>query len=887
MIGKTLGHYQIVEKLGAGGMGEVYKGRDARLDRVVALKILRPDASRGADLRQRFEREARAIAALNHPHICTLFDVGREGDTDFLVMEYCEGETLAQRLSKGPLPLEQALRYGTEIADALDKAHRAGIVHRDLKPGNIMITRSGVKLLDFGVAKLRPASAVATELPTRATAAEPLTAAGTILGTLHYMAPEQLEGKEADARSDLFSLGAVLYEMLAGKRAFEGASQASIISAVISAQPRPLSTLQPMAPPALDRLVRTCLAKDPDERWQSAHDVAAELRWIASAGGVPGEQVEKMPPRRTLFWLGWGLAALFGLIGLLLALRGPQTKAREDALAVRSVIMPAAGSTVRVFGTEVGLALSPDGRNLVYVGSSPDGKNRLWLRPLDSLTAQPLAGTEGAYWPFWSPDGTQIGFFADSKVKAIHTAGGPTRALSDTGQWPLGGSWGPDGVIFFSRTWTGPLFRTSGTGGGPITPATTLDAKAGEVWHNMPSLLPGGRGLLYQAATNTRTLGIYATTLDDRPSRLVLRDATVASAAAGYLVFDRGAALFAQKFDAASLTLTGQPVLIARDVIKNTGVTAFTLTQFSVAGERAIAYVEFGAELDFRLQRFDRDGKLIESLPSPPLSSNFVLSPAGQEVALDTYEPDTNAREVQVLNLAHGTLNRLPVVSGRQASDPVWSRDGKRLLFCLLSDSGSELVERTIGADAGSVILESGHLIYPRDWSRDGRIVLYDSYETGVSNIWVLPLSADRKPAAFRRSPANEVGAQFSPDDRWVAFTSNTSGRDEVYVAPFGSPGSTQIVSSAGGRAARWRRDGKEIFYLSLADELMAVEVRAAGDSLNLGTPRRLFQAHPIWQGWSSYVVSPDGQSFLINSFPEETPARIVLIQDWTALLPR
>jgi len=887
MIGKTLGHYQITEKLGAGGMGEVYKGRDTRLDRIVALKILSPGASPGADLRQRFEREARAVAALNHPHICTLFDVGRDGDTDFLVMEYCEGETLAQRLSKGPLPLEQALRHGTEIADALDKAHRAGIVHRDLKPGNIMITRSGVKLLDFGLAKLRPLSAATGELLTKATATEPLTAAGTILGTLHYMAPEQLEGKDADARSDLFAFGAVLYEMLTGKRAFEGTSQASVITAIMSAQPSSISAVQPMTPPALDRLVRTCLEKDADERWQSAHDVAAELRWIATAGRAPGEELKTPPPGRTLLWLGWGLAALFGLLGLLLAFRSTQTKPREDALAVRSVIMPAAGSSINVFMPQVGLALSPDGNNLAYVGSSPDGKSQLWLRPLDSLTARPLEGTEGASWPFWSPDGTQIGFFADSKLKIIHAAGGSTRMLTDTGQFPQGGSWGPDGAIVFNREWTGPLFRVSRAGGGSITPATKLDTSAKELSHCYPFLLPGGRAMLYQAMTYTRILGIYATSLDDRPGRLLLPDATVAAAAAGHLVFDRGAALFAQKFDADSLTLTGQPIQIARDVIRTAGSTYFTMTLFSVAGDRALVYVEFGGELGFRLQRFDRAGKLIDSFPSPVLFSNFVLSPDGLEVAFDEYDPGTNAREIQVLNLGHGTRNRLPVASGRQASDPVWSRDGTRLLFCLLSDSGSELVERTIGADAGSVILKSDHLIYPRDWSRDGRIVLYDSYETGMSNIWVLPLFADRKPVPFRRSPASEMGAQFSPDDRFVAFTSNTSGRDEVYVAPFGSSGSTQIVSSAGGRAARWRRDGKELFYLSIADELMAVDVRSAGDGLEFSTPRRLFQAHPMWQGWSPYVVSPDGQTFRIYSLPEETPARIVLIQNWTALLPR
>jgi len=457
-IGQTVSHYTIVEKLGTGGMGEVYKARDTRLDRTVALKVLKSAAAPSAELRLRFERESRAIAALNHPHICTLFDVGREGDTDFLVMECCEGETLAQRLVKGPLPLEQVLRYGTEIAAALDKAHRAGIVHRDLKPGNIMITRGGVKLLDFGLAKLRPAAAATGELLTRATATEPLTAAGTILGTLHYMAPEQLEGKEADACADIFALGSVLYEMVTGRKAFEGSSAASVISAVMSAAPKAIASLQPLTPPALEQVVSACLAKDPEERWQSVADVARQLRWIALGRAETKPQTEGVQGRRPAATLFWATAAaiLTFLIGAGLSYLLMKSPPRAMEVSRFKLALPADALLAKpsdlIFGTDrTSLTISADGRRIAYVAMN-NGIRRLYVRQLDELNFRPLPGTEGASDPFFKPDGEWLGFYSLGKLKKVAFGGGSVKDICEPDFTFLGGSWHRDGWILYSTS---------------------------------------------------------------------------------------------------------------------------------------------------------------------------------------------------------------------------------------------------------------------------------------------------------------------------------------------------------------------------------------------------------------------------------------------------
>ncbi|HSS45480.1 MAG TPA: protein kinase, partial [Thermoanaerobaculia bacterium] len=550
--GTRLGPYEITGALGAGGMGEVYRARDTRLERTVAVKVLPSHLSASPEVRQRFEREAKTISQLSHPHICALYDVGREGDTEYLVMELLEGETLSERLAKGPLPLEQTLRYGIETADALDKAHRQGIVHRDLKPGNVMLTKSGVKLLDFGLAKAMAPPAPRgslTALPTQ----QGLTQEGTILGTFQYMAPEQLEGKETDTRSDIFAFGAVLYEMATGRKAFSGSSQASLITAIMSSEPASISSVQPMTPPALDRVVKTCLAKDPDDRWQTAHDVMLQLKWIAEGGsqaGVPGPIVARRKSRERL---AWGMAAVAFLMALAAVSAFLYLQDRREAprMVRSSILLP---EKLRFDLGTVPVAVSPDGRRIAFAASDAEGKKLLWVRSLDALSAQPLAGTDGACCPFWSPDGRFLGFFASGKLKKVEASGGPAQTLCDAPN-NRGGTWNRAGEIAFAPAARDPIQRVPSSGGA-ATPATKLDSSRGEISHRWPFFLPDGRHFLYFAmgafyGPKAVSNGIYVGSLDSQERRLLLRaDSNVAYAPPGYLLFLRERTLMAQPFNA-------------------------------------------------------------------------------------------------------------------------------------------------------------------------------------------------------------------------------------------------------------------------------------------------------------------------------------------------
>src|SRR5215467_8387008 len=447
-LGTKLGPYEITAALGAGGMGEVYRARDKRLERTVAVKVLPAEVSANAERKQRFEREARTISALNHPNICALYDVGSQDGIEYLVLEFVEGETLEKRLEKGPLPTEVLLRHGMEIADALEKAHRSGVIHRDLKPANIMLTKSGAKLLDFGLAKWTAGASEEETLKTLTTGGAKLTERGTILGTFQYMAPEQLEGKEADARTDLFAFGEVLYEMAAGRPAFAGKTKASLIAAILSAEPAAISTLQPMTPPALERLVRGCLEKDPDERWQTAHDLKLQLRAIAEGEAQVGAPAPVAAQRKKREGVLAAVAAAAVIAAIFLGVMYWNRASGTERL-IRAYIRPAANSSFALFGNQSGFAVSPDGKRLAYVASAPDGKNSLWVRQVDSLQAQPLAATEGAGFPFWSPDSRFIGFFANGKLRKIEASGGPSLALCDV-NFGRGGSWGTSGEIVFS-----------------------------------------------------------------------------------------------------------------------------------------------------------------------------------------------------------------------------------------------------------------------------------------------------------------------------------------------------------------------------------------------------------------------------------------------------
>jgi serine/threonine protein kinase len=565
--GSRLGPYELVAPIGAGGMGEVWRGRDTRLDRSVAVKILPASFAQDEQFRVRFEREAKTISSLNHPHICTLFDVGQEGDSQFLVMELLEGESLADRLQKGPLPLEQVVKFGAQVAEALDGAHKQGIVHRDLKPGNVMLTKTGAKLLDFGLA--RTGAGVAglsgsTELPTEV---KPLTTAGTVIGTFQYMAPEQLEGTEADARTDIFGLGALLYEMATGRRAFEGKSKTSLIAAILSTQPPPISSVQPVMPPALDHVVRRCLEKDPDDRWQSAHDVASELRWIADAGSQAGVPATVTLRRRSRERLAWGLVALLAAATTLLAIVGLRSSGTPVA-AFRATLEPPPGTSLIPFD-ELGLALSPEGRRLAFVALAGDGSKQIWIRDLSDMSATPVPETSGAWYPFWSPDGRFLAFFADGKLKKIDLRGGSPQVIADAPSG-RGGSWGPGDVILFAPNITTGIHSIPATGGTP-TPVTRFDSKQ-DTSHRWPRFLPDGRHFLFHlrvhVAGKPEVGRLMLGSLDSPEVTLLIDDATNAEyVKPGYLVFGRSGSLYAWRFDTGRRRLIGQPTPIVKEKV--------------------------------------------------------------------------------------------------------------------------------------------------------------------------------------------------------------------------------------------------------------------------------------------------------------------------------
>ena len=654
--GKRLGPYEIVAPLGAGGMGEVYKAKDTRLERTVAVKVLPSHMSASAEVRQRFEREAKTISQLSHSHICALYDVGREGEAEYLVMEYLEGETLTDRLARGALPTEQLLRYGVEIADALDKAHRQGIVHRDLKPGNVMITKSGVKLLDFGLAKaMAPAKApsMLTSLPTMA-GAQNLTEAGTILGTFQYMAPEQLEGKEADGRSDIFAFGAVLYEMATGRKAFEGKSQASLIAAILEHEPPSISSVQPLAPPALDRVVRKCLAKDPEERWQNAADLGSELKWIAEAGsqaGVPAKVVAKRKGRERVAWIGFGLAAAAAAV----LAYGYVRRAPATQHAIRSSILVPAKTSMGM------VAVSPDGTELAFCAFDTEGKSLLWLRAFDGTAARPVAGTEGALFPFWSPDSQSIGFFADKKLKRVEAAGGGSPIVVCDAPNATGGAWGRDGVILMGQG-AGPLLRVSAAGGTPA-PATRLDASRHETCHRYPAFLSDGRHFLYLALNlagapdSESGGGIWAAGLDDARVERVTGGYSNPVYASGYLLIAREGNLVAQSFDTRNLRLQGEP----RTVVQQVGLFGgfVNLGQFS-ASEGGVLVCAGNALVPSRLQWVDRAGRRLSSVGEPALFLRRVCRLASVAGRQEGGRRNLRAQHRPQRALDHGCRDRRP-----------------------------------------------------------------------------------------------------------------------------------------------------------------------------------------------------------------------------------
>ena len=778
--GTTLGPYEIQALLGAGGMGEVYKARDTRLDRTVAIKVLPEHVAADPDLKQRFEREAKTISSLNHPHICTLYDIGNQDGIDFLVMEYLEGDTLAQRLEKGALPLDQTLKIAIEIADALDKAHRQGITHRDLKPGNIMLTKAGAKLLDFGLAKLRDPKAAVISPSERETRRASLTGEGTILGTLQYMAPEQLEGKDADARTDIFAFGSIVYEMITGKEAFTGESQASLIAAILDSQPTPMSTLQPMSPPALDRVVRKCLGKDPEDRWQDVRDATDELKWIAEGGSQAGVAVPAGVPARGQSRLAWSVATVTTvLLAVALAVAYLNRAPAETATSRFSVLAEA--------GVVRSLALSPNGRQLAFT----DGR-QLWIRSLDSLESRALPGTEDAQAPFWSPDGRSIGFFTVTELKTIDLTGGAPQTVYG-GPVGVGGTWSQDDVIVLGQ-FGGELLRVPAAGGEP-TPVTTIDDTRQESAHLWPQFLPDGEHFLFFARGATGQEGIYVGSLESgvTPSLLLRTDRMARYAAPGYLLFGRGESLMAQPFDVDRLAVTGDPVRVVD------GVRSDPLVRwlgFSVSHQGGLAYVGGGGGgAVTQLRWLDRSGADLGTVGEPGDYHDPVLSPDETKVAVGRDD------DAWILDVSRGTEQRFtfdPALDGA----PIWSPDGSRIVFSSFRDGrpGDLYEKAAAGTGQAQLLLESDYFKLATDWSTDGEFVsYYEVHPETSADLWLLPLSGDRQPTPFLQAPFLEGDGVFSPDGRWMAYDSTESGEFQVYVQSVPPSGGKWQVSATGG----------------------------------------------------------------------------------------
>jgi eukaryotic-like serine/threonine-protein kinase len=885
--GVRLGPYEIVSPLGAGGMGEVYRAQDTRLERTVAVKVLTAHLSSSPEVRQRFEREAKTISKLSHPHICALYDVGESDGTEYLVMEYLEGETLTQRLARGPLPAEQVLRYGMEMAEALDQAHRQGIVHRDLKPGNVMVTKGGVKLLDFGLAKVvapvTPVSGV-TSLPT-VQGSPDLTQGGTILGTFQYMAPEQLEGRDADARTDIFALGAVLYEMATGRKAFAGKSQASLIGSILKDEPAAISTIQPMAPPALDRVVRICLSKDPEDRWQSAHDIAAELKWIAegSQAGVaaPAAVSTRRRSRERLAWLGFALAALAAIgFGI-----GYFRRAPTSPRVLRFQIDPSESTPYRGVGPGVDIlpALSPDGLLMVFPAENAQGKSVLWVRALDSLEARAIPGTEEGLYPFWSPDSRSIGFFAEKKLKRVDVSGGPVQVVCDATAG-RGGTWSRDGVILFAPSAQSPIYRIAASGGQPAA-VLSFDTARGEDSQRWPFFLPDGRHFLYfsylgaNPESRNQNGGIRAGSLDSKQTSQILAEGSNAVyVEPRQLLFYRGGNLLAQRFDPSSLKISGEAVPIAEGVGY---IEARKFALFSASPAGILVYAR-AVEFPSRLTWFDRLGRPVGTVGDSGDYNSPQLSPDGRRLAVTLKEGQKSS--IWLFDLVRGSKTRFSEGTGDDGP-AIWSPDGSRLAFGSGRGGPTRLYVRPVGGTGSEqAMLKTTNAEVPTSWSRDGRFIAYQiPGATTDWDIWILPLGGDRKPLPFVQTNAIESFPVFSPDGRWIAYASNDSGKFDIYVAPFPGPGQRIPISTAGGREPAWRGDGKELFYIAEDGKMMAVPIQT-GTTLEPGIPVMLFETRTRPNQIGRYDVTPDGQKFLVVSrVAEREIPPIAFVVNWMA----
>jgi len=888
--GTRLGPYEIVAPLGAGGMGEVFRAKDTRLERDVAIKILPDGFAANPQFKARFEREAKTISQLNHPNVCTLYDVGHHDGLDFLVMELIEGESLADRLLKGALPIDLVLRHGTEIASALDAAHRQGIVHRDLKPGNVMLAKSGAKLLDFGLAKSGPlitSTSSVSQLIDSPTAHKPLTEQGTILGTFQYMAPEQLEGMEADARTDIFAFGAMLYEMATGRRAFQGKNKTSLIASIVSGTPPPVSEFAPLTPPALDHVIKKCLAKDADDRWQSAHDLADQLRWIADAGSRAGEAAPVLAKRKAKLRAAWGLHAVTALIAILATLGYLHFRAVPPRV-VRSSLLPPDKTQ---FDTTAGaVVISPDGLRVAFVARSEDGKAALWVRALDALSSQPLAGTEDAAHPFWSPDSRFIGFFAGGKLRKIDANGGPSQALCDA-QQGRGGSWNEEGTILFTPTTSEVIYKVSSQGGTPVA-ITEFDVKDGETSHRFPVFFPDGIHFLYLVEARLETAGsdggfsLFAGSTESKArTRLLATNSSARYVKTGHILFLRERTLLAQRFDAKSLKPEGEAVPVAENMTR----TVRFETIFSVSDNGLLAFQSGAATELSNLVWMDRDGRDIETVGKPADYRQIALSRDGKRVAASILDPKNQKSDIWALDLARGTSTRLTFDPDDDTS-AIWSMDGNRVYFTSNRQGRGDVYwKSSSGTGTDEVFIADPEMNVLSSLSADGRIGAVQSNNSGKRTGWDISILnlADGKSRAFLQSPFNENAPSLSADGRWLGYHSNESGRNEVYVQSLDEKGGKWQISTDGGSRPSWNRGDREIIFLSPDNKLMVVDVKLTSE-LVASVPRLLVdpKIRPLFG--MQYALSPDGNRILVNRAIEQSAVTpVTLVQNWTEVLEK
>ena len=870
VAGTKLGPYEILDAIGAGGMGEVYRAKDMRLERTVAIKVLPEHLSADEQRRERFQREAKTISGLSHPNICALYDVGEKDGSYYLVLEHLEGESLAARLVKGALTIEETVKVGAEIASALETAHRSGVVHRDLKPANVMLTKSGAKLLDFGLAKpgaaLLASAAGATE---GATLSKSLTEEGTIVGTFQYMAPEQLEGQEADARTDLFALGEILYEMATGKAAFQGKTKVSLIANILSSEPPPVATLAPLTPPLFERVVKTCLAKEPEERFQSAHDVLLQLRWIAEGGSQIGaapaiSHKKKLQFRAATIAAAVSLTALVATYAVLLLRPKP-----APPPAVRGLLQPAKGAT---FGAQQ-LAISPDGSVLVYRELKATG-NQLFVHTLASATDTAIANSEAALWPFFSPDNKHMGFCNAKVLQKLDLAGGAPLTLVE-GKGCQGGSWGVAGTIVFSSE---GAIRKVAEGGGE---SEVVIPRPKDAVLSNPYFLPDGRHFLFHLDPGSSGLqhGHYVADLKTgKYSFLVPADTTPwIKYASGYLLYNQQGELMAQPFDADKLKLTGDKVVVGPSA------GSFAATEANV-----LAYFLPTGKLESELRWMSRGGGQTGKISAGTAYDNPRLSPDGSKMAYQQFDATTGTGSVWIYDLKRDLSARLTFGEAQKvASDePVWSPDGKRIAYFNYSDQKMHM-KASSGLGQEEIVLDGA---YPTDWSPDGKFILYqsgDDYHLRTAQVGLLQLEPQKSSKLLLNTPGASYSARFSPDGKFIAYTSTESDKEQVYVVPYPSLAEKWQVSPEGGREPVWSREGKELFYLAPDGQLMSVAVSRKGEELEFGKPAGLFATSFTGGPGQVYDVFPGGQKFVVNSDVATIPNPMTIVSNWTSLIKK